>query len=335
MKVHLQVDGAPATIVDSIRGIESAGADGMFTFEGQHDVFFPLVIAARETELELMTNVAIALPRSPLHLAHSAYDLQSLSRGRFRLGLGSQIRAHIEKRYGSQWGRPAQRLSESVRAIKAIFEAWEGRSRLNFRGEFYTHTLMAPNFNPGPNPFGPPPVLMGALGPIMTRAAAEFADGLLVMPFNSARHFNERTVPAITEGLRRSGRDAGHFGVIAQAMVAVGSSEQELAAAVDGVAMLIAFYGSTPAYLPVLEAHGWDHIQPRLNILSKEAEFGRMRELVTDEMVETIGVVGNPEACAAEIVDRFGAHAGDVCCYFPGYRPRPENIAALVQGLHT
>jgi probable F420-dependent oxidoreductase len=335
MKVHLQVDGAPATIVKSIRDIENAGADGMFTFEGQHDVFFPLVIAARETDRELMTNVAIASPRSPLHLAHAAYDLQVLSAGRFRLGLGSQVRVHIEKRYGSDWGRPAQRLAESVSAIKAIFDAWEGRSRLDFRGEFYTHTLMAPSFDPGPNPYGPPPVLMGALGPIMTRNAAEVADGLLVMPFNSARHFRERTLPALEEGFHRSGRDAGQFDVVAQAMVAVGRGDAEVAAAVEGVATLIAFYGSTPAYLPVLEVHGWDHIQPQLNALSKKADFGQMRKLITDEMVETLGVVGDPTHCAAEIRGRFDSHADEVCCYFPGYNPLPEHVADLVQELHT
>lgn len=335
MKVHLQVDGAPTTIVESIHDIETAGADGIFTFEGQHDVFFPLVIAAGETDLELMTNVAIASPRSPLHLAHAAYDLQVLSRGRFRLGLGSQVRAHIEKRYGSDWGRPAHRLAESVSAIKAIFDAWEGRSRLDFRGQFYTHTLMAPSFDPGPNPYGPPPVLMGALGPIMTRKAAEVADGLLVMPFNSARHFHERTLPALAAGFERSGRDPAQFAIVAQAMVAVGRDDVEISAAVEGVATLIAFYGSTPAYLPVLEVHGWDHIQPQLNALSKKADFTQMRRLITDEILQTLGVVGDPAQCATEINRRFGAHAGEVCCYFPGYRPRPEHVADLVGRLRT
>ena len=203
MKVHLQVDGSPTEAAASAADIAATGADGLFTFEGQHDVFFPLIIAAGATGLDLMTNVAIAPPRSPLHLAHAAYDLQLYSGGRFRLGLGSQVKAHIEKRYGSKWERPAARMAETVAAIKAIFAAWEGQGRMDFRGEFFTHTIMAPNFNPGPNPFGPPPVLLGALGPVMTRTAAEVADGLLVMPFNSARHFAERTIPAVGEGLRR------------------------------------------------------------------------------------------------------------------------------------
>ena len=334
VKVHLQLEGSPFQVSSHARDLAVVGCDGVFTFEGQHDVFFPLVVAAADTDLELMTNVAIAGPRSPLHLAHAAYDLQVYGQGRFRLGLGSQIRAHIEKRYGSQWGSPAARMAETVGAVKAIFAAWEGKSRLDFRGEFFTHTLMPPNFNPGPNPFGPPPILMGALGPVMTRVAAEVADGLLVMPFNSARHFDERTVPALTEGLRRSGREPGDLQVIAQAMVAVGRTDADLAVAIDAVASLIAFYGSTPAYVPVLEVEGWAALQPKLNELSKRGAFSDMRALITDPMVRTLGIVGTPEQCAAEINDRFGKVSDEVCCYFPGYTPRSEDVADLVRALH-
>ncbi|MGV9712078.1 TIGR03617 family F420-dependent LLM class oxidoreductase [Gordonia sp. NPDC003424] len=334
MKVHVLLDGSPSAVLPAVDGLAALGADGLFTFEGPHDVFFPLVVAAGRAEFDLMTNVAIAGPRSPLHLAHAAYDLQVYSGGRFRLGLGSQIRPHIEKRYGSTWGRPAARMAEWVRAITAIFEAWEGHAPLDFRGEFTTHTLMTPNFDPGPNPFGPPPVLLGALGPIMTRTAAEVADGLLVMPFNSGRHFAERTLPSIEDGLRRSGRSRTDFEVIAQAMVAVGRTEADLAAAVDGVAMLIAFYGSTPAYRPVLEVHGWGDVQPELNRLSKLGRFAEMRALITDEMVGTIGVVGTSEECAAQIGERFGAESAEVCCYFPGYAERPEDVADLITALH-
>lgn len=334
MKVQLQVDGSPVRAAASAAEIAATGADGLFTFEGQHDVFFPLVLAAGATGLDLMTNVAIAPPRSPLHLAHAAYDLQLYSAGRFRLGLGSQVKAHIEKRYGSRWESPAALMAETVGAIKAIFAAWEGRGRLDFRGEFFTHTIMAPNFNPGPNPFGPPPVLLGALGPVMTRTAAEVADGLLVMPFNSARHFAERTVPAIAEGLRRAGRTADGFQIIAQAMVAVGRDDADLSAAIDGVAALISFYGSTPAYLPVLEAEGWADVQPELNALSKQGRFAEMRRLIGDEVVARIGIVGTPEECARQIADRFSGHAGEVCCYFPGYTPAAADLADLIGALH-
>ncbi|MDR3660232.1 MAG: TIGR03617 family F420-dependent LLM class oxidoreductase [Mycobacterium sp.] len=334
MRVQLQIDGAPQRAADHARELAALGADGVFTFEGPHDVFLPLVAAAGVADVELMTNVAIAGPRSPLHLAHAAYDLQVYSGGRFRLGLGSQIKVHVEKRYGAQWAKPAERMAETVSAIKAIFDCWEGKAPLNFRGRHFTHTLMPPNFNPGPNPFGPPAVLMGALGPIMTRTAAEVADGLLVMPFHSARHFADRTIAAVDEGLRRAGRATQDLQIIAQSMVAVGRTEQDLAAAINGVAMLIAFYGSTPAYLPVLQTEGWAELQPTLNAMSKVGDYAGMRGLITDEMVRTIGIVGTPEECADEIGRRFAARAGEVCCYFPGYQPRPEDVRDLVTGLH-
>src|SRR5690349_2167494 len=334
MKVQLQVSGSPVQAAASAADIAARGADGLFTFEGQHDVFFPLLIAAGTTSLDLMTNVAIAPPRSPLHMAHSAYDLQLYSGGRFRLGLGSQIKVHIEKRYGSKWESPAPRMAEAVSAIKAIFAAWEGQARLHVRRDVYTNLSLAPYFRPGPNPLGPPALLLGALGPVMTRTAAEVADGLLVMPFNSARHFADRTVPAIAEGLRRSGRTFDEFQIIAQAMVAVGRDDAELATAINGVASLIAFYGSTPAYLPVLQAEGWDDIQPELNALSKQGRFADMRRLITDEMVARIGIVGTPEQCAQQIAARFGEHADEVCCYFPGYTPGPADVAELIGALH-
>jgi len=335
MRVQFQVDGAPGRAAEHARELAELGVDGVFTFEGPHDVFLPLVVAAGVTDVELMTNVAIAGPRSPLHLAHTAYDLQCYSGGRFRLGLGSQIKVHIEKRYGAQWAKPAERMAETVAAIKAIFDCWEGNAPLNFRGRHFTHTLMPPNFNPGPNPYGPPPVLMGALGPIMTRTAAEVADGLLVMPFHSIGHFQQRTMAAVHEGLSRAGRAIEDLQIIAQVMVAVGRTEEELTAAINGVATLIAFYGSTPAYLPVLETEGWADLQPRLNAMSKVGDYVGMRALISEDMVRTIGVVGTPEECAAEINRRFGAHVDEVCCYFPAYQPNPANLADLVTALHA
>ena len=334
VKVHLPVDGSPRKARDSAREIADLGADGAFSFEGRSDVFFPLVVAAQDTDLELLTNVAIAGPRSPLHLAHAAYDLQIFSEGRFRLGLGSQVRAHIERRYGGQWDKPAKRMAETVAAVKAIFAAWQADAPLNFHGDYFTLTLMPPNFNPGPNPFGPPPILMGALGPVMTRKAGEVADGLLVMPFNSTRHFVERTVPAFTEGLRGSGRTRAGFEVIAQSMVGVASTEEELATAIDGLANLIAFYASTPNYRPALEAEGWQDLQPRLNELSKSGNFADMRALITDEMVRTYAIVGTPEECADQIQKRFGADASDVCCYFPGYTPSQTDLGDMVAAIH-
>ena len=333
MQIDVQLDCRPEDAAGRARELVALGADGLFTFEGAHDVFTPLVTAAGVTSADLMTNVAIALPRSPLHLAHIANDLQSLSRGRFRLGLGSQVRPHVEKRYGAQWSRPAARMRESVLAIKAIFAAWEGRAPLNFQGEFSTHTLMPPTFNPGPNPYGPPEICLGALGPLMTRAAAEVADGLLVMPFNSVRHFRERTVPAIEEGLERGGRSRADLAIYPQVIVGVGRTPEELAAAARGVRGLLGFYGSTPAYRPVLEVEGWADVQPELNVLSKRGEFAAMTDLIDDDMLATLAVHGTPEQCAAQIVARFGDHANRVCCYFPGYPVSDVHVAELISAV--
>ncbi|MDI9915099.1 TIGR03617 family F420-dependent LLM class oxidoreductase [Rhodococcus sp. IEGM 1379] len=333
MKVHVQLDSPPGAGAARSLELAETGAAGLFTFEGQHDVFFPLVEAASSVDLDLMTNVAIAFPRSPMHLANSANDLQLLSRGRFRLGLGSQIKPHIEKRYSATWSRPAARMKETVSAIKAILAAWENTTPLNFRGEFFTHTLMPPTFDPGPNPYGPPPILMGALGPIMTRTAAEVADGLLVMPFHTERHFLQRTLPAVDAGLRESGRARTEFAIIPQIIVGVGRSAEQLDAASRGVRSLLSFYGSTPAYRPVLDIEGWGDVQPELNALSKRGGYAEMTSLITDPMLETLAVVGTPEECATEIRRRFGEHADEVCCYFPGYTQNPADVAAMIAAL--
>lgn len=335
MLLDLQLDARPDGVRERARELVGAGAAGLFTFEGPHDVFLPLAAVAGQVDADLMTNVAIAMPRSPMHLAHTAWDLQLMSGGRFRLGLGSQIRPHIEKRYGARWSPPAARMREIVGAVKAILHSWQSGERLDFRGEHTTHTLMPPTFVPGPNPYGPPPVLLGALGPLMTRTAAEVADGLLVMPFHSHRHFRERTLPAVAEGLALAGRSAADFAVHPQAIVAMGRTEAEVAAARAGVRALLAFYGSTPAYRPVLEVEDWAELQPELNRLSKTGDVAAMAALVDDTMLTTLAVAGTPEECAAEIHRRFGDVPGveRVCCYFPGYDPPLDQVAALASRL--
>ncbi|MEI5671690.1 MULTISPECIES: TIGR03617 family F420-dependent LLM class oxidoreductase [unclassified Nocardioides] len=331
MLLDVQLDARPDLAAERARELVAAGVDGLFTFEGPHDVFLPLAAAAGTVETDLMTNVAIAMPRSPMHLAHTAWDLQLMSRGRFRLGLGSQIRPHIEKRYGATWSPPAARMKEIVAAVKAILASWQDGTRLDFVGEHTRHTLMPPTFVPGPNPYGAPPVLLGALGPVMTRTAAEVADGLLVMPFHSVRHLAERTLPAVQEGLERAGRES--IAIFPQAILAMGRTPDELAAASLGVRGLLAFYGSTPAYRPVLDVEGWGDLQPELNALSKQGDVAAMMALVSDEMIDTIAVRGTPEECAAELGRRFGAVAERVCCYFPGYDAPLDQVGALAAAL--
>ena len=290
---------------DRARELRDAGASGVATFEGAHDVFAPLTLAATVPGLDLMTNVAIAFPRNPIHLAHQANDHQLLSSGRFTLGLGTQIRAQIEKRFGAQFDKPVARMTELIAALRAIFAAWNTGERLDFRGDYYRHTLMTPTFNPGPNPYGPPPIYVGALGPRLTRAVAEHADGLLVMPFGSKRFLHDHTMPMVREGLDAAGRDIADFAVLPEII--------ELADA--RTRALLAFYGSTPAYRPVLAAHGWQDLQPELNTLSKQGRWEEMGGLIDDEILHTIAACGTPADVARHIRDRVAGVADTVCLY--------------------
>ena len=311
--------------------LQALGADGLFSFENAHDVFFPLVLASTSCQIDLMTNVAIAFPRSPLHLAYAANDLQLLTEGKFRLGLGSQIRPHIQKRYGSVWEKPVAQMREWVSATKAILDHFAGEGPFDFKGQWTTHTLMTPNFNPGPNPNGKVPVLVGALGPKMCEMTAEVADGILVMPFNSERHFAERTMPALERGFAKAGRDRKDFEIILEVICAVGQTDEEIAAAANGVKTLLGFYGSTPSYKPVLDVEGWGELQPELNALSKQGDWAGMAKKIDDDVLRTIAVVGTPKEVAAEIVRRFGHEANRVCLYFPGYPISDECIAETIR----
>ena len=315
------------------RRLEALGVDGAFTFEGPHDVFTPLILAAgATTTLELATNVAIAFPRNPVQLAHQAWDLQLLAEGRFTLGLGSQIRAQIEKRYGADFDRPIARMRELVGALRAIFATWETGERLDFRGEFSSHTLMPPMFNPGPHPHGLPPIHLGGLGPQMVSLAAEVADGLLVMPFNTATHLRTRTLPALERGLARGGRARSDLTVTGEVIVCCGRDEQELEAARVAGRWLLSFYASTPAYRPVLEAEGWEDLQPELNALTKSGRWDEMPERIDDTMLTTLAAVGTPKEVAAGVADRFGGQVDRVGFYTP-YLVTTETLGELVDEL--
>lgn len=305
--------------------LRDAGASGVATFEGAHDVFAPLTLAATVGGLHLMTNVAIAFPRNPIHLAHQANDHQLLSGGRFILGLGTQVRPQIEKRFGAQFDNPVARMTEMIAALRAIFEAWNSGGRLNFRGEYYRHTLMTPAFSPGPNPYGPPPIYVGALGPKLTRATAEHADGLLVMPFSSKRFLHHNTMPAVRDGLRASGRQPDDFAVVPEIIVSAGDTDADRERADAGTRQLLAFYGSTPAYRPVLAAHGWEDLQPELNTMSKQGRWQEMGGLIDDEMVHTLAACGSPVDVAAHIRDRVDGISDTVCLY----QPAPIGLSTL------
>jgi len=288
-----------------VRRLEAKGYAGAFTFEGQHDPFFPLLLAARASErIELYTAVAIAFSRNPMILANIGWDLQQLSRGRFILGLGTQIRAHIERRFSMPWSKPAARMREMVLAIKAIWRCWQTRERLDFRGEFYQHTLMTPVFSPEPTQWGVPPIYLAGVGPRMTEIAGEVADGFFVHPFNTRESFLRLTYPALERGLAAGGRTRGDLAISSQLMICSGTSDEELERARRSTRQQIAFYGSTPAYRPVLEVHGWGDLERDLNRMSKEGKWGEMAGLVSDEILEAIAVCAPMKDLAKKIRER-------------------------------
>ena len=303
----------PTDAIDRARALREAGAAGVFTFEGPHDVFTPLALAAAVEDLDLMTNVAIAFPRNPIHLAHQAVDHQLLSGGRFTLGLGTQIRTQIEKRFGTEFDKPVARMREMVGALRAIFDTWTTGERLNFQGEFYRHTLMTPTFTPRAE-FTPPPIFVGALGPLLTRMTAEVADGLLVMPFGSKRFLREVTMPNVDKGLAAAGRSREDLAVVPEIIVSVEAADPDHTAA----RTLLAFYGSTPAYRPVLEVHGWSDLQPELHALTKQGRWQDMGRLIDDDVLHTIAACGTPAEIAAHIRDRVAGVSDRICLYQPG-----------------
>ncbi|HEX6115940.1 MAG TPA: TIGR03617 family F420-dependent LLM class oxidoreductase [Solirubrobacterales bacterium] len=314
---------------------EGDGYDGWWAFETQIDPFLACAVAAERTErVGIGTSIAVAFARNPMTVALQANDVQSLSGGRFTLGLGSQIKAHIERRYSMRWSKPAARMREFVLAIRAIWECWETGGELDFQGDFYTHTLMPPFFNPGPNPHGNPKVMLAAVGPLMTETAGEVADGILCHAFSTERYVREATLPALERGFAKAGRSRDGFEITAPAFVVARDSEQERAEGIAAVKKQIAFYGSTPAYRPVLELHGWGELQDELKELTKRGEWDRMPELIDDELVDTFAVVGTPEEAVAEVRRRYGDVATRITLPLPADRDE-ERWRALFDSLRT
>jgi probable F420-dependent oxidoreductase len=314
--------------------LEDLGYDGLITAETSHDPFLPLAIAAEHTTtIELGTGIAVAFGRSPMTLANTGWDLNLYSQGRMLLGLGSQIQAHITKRFSMPWSHPAARMRELVLAMRAIWSSWQDGTKLDFRGDFYTHTLMTPFFNPGPNPYGPPKVLLAAVGEKMTEVAGEVCDGIIIHGFTTERYVREVTMPAIERGLAKAGRSRSSFQVSGPLFVVTGDDEKSLAAAETGVKQQIAFYGSTPAYRGVLDLHGWGDLQPELNTLSKQGKWVEMGNLITPEMLHTFAVVADrPEDVAAELSKRYSGIV-DRCSFYAPYKSDPERWRAVVESL--
>jgi probable F420-dependent oxidoreductase len=317
--------------------LEKLGFDGVYSFEGQHDAFMSLAIAATSTaKMDLMTSVAIAFARNPMNIAYLANDLQMMSEGRFILGLGTQVKAHVERRFSMPWSRPAARMRETVRAIRAIWDSWESGERLKFEGEFYNHTLMPPTFSPGKNQHGAPPIYIAGVGPLMTQVAAEVGDGYFVHPFHTRESFAALSKPAMERGLEKSGRTREGLTVSAQVVTATGEDEESLEQALFSARNQIAFYASTPAYRPVLEVHGWEDLQHRLQSMSREGKWLEMAELIDDEMLHAFAVTGTIAEVSQQLVERCGADMDRISPVI--YQPDTEllgNLVTAIRKAHT
>jgi probable F420-dependent oxidoreductase len=318
MKVDGGLGFGPGGVSGAARAAEEAGYDGLWTAETSHDPFLPLLDASRETaRVELGTGIAVAFARSPMTTAVTANDLQTASNGRFILGLGSQIKPHITKRFSMPWSSPAARMREYIMAMRAVWDCWNNGTKLDFQGDFYTHTLMTPFFDPGPNEFGAPKVFLAGVGPRMTEVAGETCDGFLCHGFTTEQYLREVTLPALETGLAKSGRTFADFEISGPAFVATGADDESMEKSIAGVKGQISFYGSTPAYRPVLELGGWGGLQDELNVLSKQGRWKEMGELVPDDLLHAMAVVAEPADVAPELQRRFGDVVDRISFYAP------------------
>ncbi len=332
MKIDGGIGFDPSGMAAQAVKAEESGYDGVWSAETNHDPFLPIAVGASATEkLEFGTGIAVAFARNPMTLAVLANDLQLLSKGRFMLGMGSQIKPHITKRFSMPWSHPAPRMRELILAIRAIWKTWETGEPLAFRGEFYTHTLMTPFFNPGPNPYGNPEILLAAVGELMTEVAGEVGDGFLVHGFSTERYLREVSLPALERGAAKAGKTRADLTVSYPGFVVTGPDDKSMAAAAKGVREQIAFYGSTPAYRPVLELHGWDELHPQLNTLSKRGEWEQMGELINDEVLNAFAVVAPLDEVATEVRKRFEDVVDRFSFYAP-YKVDPEMWKGVLAG---
>lgn len=319
MKVDYYFEPAPPNhAAEAAQRARRIGFDGFFTTETTHDPFLPLVMAsAAAPELELGTAIAVAFPRSPMVVAQVAWDLAGISDGKFILGLGTQVKAHIQRRFSVTWESPGPRLREYIKALRAIFSCWQEGGPLAFDGDFYKFSLMTPFFNPGPISHPEIPIAIAGVGPYLARLAGELCQGFHVHPFHTVAYLDEVVIAGIEAGARNAGRTVDDVARIASVFVVTGHDQAEIDMAAEVVRLQIAFYASTPTYRPVLELHGWD-IGDRLTAMSKRGEWGEMAALISDEMLETVAVIAPLDRLGRAIRERYGERLQRVGYYLAG-----------------
>lgn len=305
--------------------LESQGFDGMMVAEIAHDPFPALTIAGYESRsLAIRSSIALALARNPMSMAYLAHDLNALTGGRFTLGMGSQIKAHITRRFDMPWLGPAKQMKDYVQAMHAIWDCWYEDSPLHYQGECYQFSLMPPEFKPTNIGFGRPKLAIGAVGPKMTQAVAQVADGLILHSFCTPKHLHEVVLPEVERELAACGRRRDDFEIQFVPFMATGETEEDLQQAREDIRFRIGFYGSTPAYRPVLETHGWGDLQPELRNLTQEGRWHELGSLISDEILETFACVGEPLAMARQMHDCF---AGQIDRTAIGFDLKPETIS--------
>ena len=307
MKIDASISADMTKVPAQVQRLESMGYDGVKIAELDHDPFLPLAIAAEHSDkIELITSVAVAFARNPMSMANIAHDLNAFSNGRFILGLGTQVQPHVVKRFGMPWYKGPRQMREFINAMHAIFDCWYEGDDLDFQGEYYLHTLKPKTFTPQNTDAGRPRILLSATGPLMTKVAAETADGLIMQPFSTERYIREVNLPATEQGLANVDASRDEFDIDFAPMIATGHTEEDLNQAMDVIRGRIAFYGSTPGYRTVLDLHGWGDLQVELNRLMKQHRTNEMANLIDDEILHTFAIVGEPDAVVDEMTKRYG-----------------------------
>ena len=294
-------------IPEEARWAENIGYDGLCTEETGHDPLLPLALAATTTSrVTLEPRVAIAFPRSPMVFAYAAMDLQNLSGGRFRLGLGTQVKGHIERRFSTEWSSPSPRLREYVQALHAIWDAWQNGTRLSFHGEHYNFSLMTPFFSPGPSDQPRPPVFVSAVNSYNCRVAGEVCDGVSLHPLMSPEFLKQRILPPIANGAGRAKRDLQAVNLSGSGFIITGPNRSIIEERKYAVRRQIAFYSSTRTYFTVLETHGFEDVGVRLHEMSLKGQWDEMTGLITDDILDKFAVSAEYGDVAAAIKERYG-----------------------------
>lgn len=317
--------------------LEGLGLDALWTFETSHEPFIPLAFAATATErIQLGTNIAVAFARTPMAAAMAAWDLSRASGGRFKLGLGTQVRAHIERRFGAAFDRPAARVKEYIQCVRAIWDNWQNGSKPDFEGEFYRFRLMNPFFNPGPIDHPRIPIYLAGVNPTILRTAGEVADGVHVHPFHSVRYLKEVARPAIDEGARRQGKSVEDLELYAPVFAITGFNGEEISQREAFVRQQIAMYASTPSYRVMMELHGWLPAAEKLSKMVRLGEWDAISAEISDEMMDTFAVSAPPEKLPALLRERYAGLLDRVSLYYPLPREDPaERWREFVEAFHS